>query len=82
MTRESVSALRLQQGKSQRVVDRVSKRRKGRVKGARIRPLTMFPAPTPAPLPAGEGGGGRETSEGRAVQHSGVDFARDELAIP
>jgi len=42
----------------------------------------MFPPPHPSSLPAGEGRGGREISEGRAVQHSGVDFARDELPIP
>jgi hypothetical protein len=34
------------------------------------------------PLPAGEGRGQRGLSEGRAVQHRGVDFARNELAIP
>jgi hypothetical protein len=37
---------------------------------------------SPSPLPAGEGGGWRGSSEGRAVQDGGVDFARNELAIP
>ena len=31
--------------------------------------------------PAGEGSGESESSKGRAVQHGGVDFARNELAI-
>jgi hypothetical protein len=45
-------------------------------------PQMMFPLLHPGSLPAREGRGGREILEGRAVQHSGVDFARDELAIP
>jgi hypothetical protein len=33
------------------------------------------------PLPVSEGGDRRDLSEGRAVQHRGVNFARNELAI-